>query len=417
MKHIAQNKEKWLSAVIFVIIGMAVALLSTSLDSLSDNKGSDGNTASNRDWLVAETEGFPAMVVDENGDIVDFLRGNLIKKMCLNSGTSEAPMPYSIKENAFSNCKNLKTLIIGNQSGTISYIEEIAENAFAGCPQDMVVYCEEDSYVWKRFKEMGFHVEAYDDRDNLDWQTLGENPKELKKITEITSSCYDPDESAYTKEDLRKVYGEPYFVMTQSGKVFSQYHSDSLEAYSKAEIRFPKEATVLYATFCEDPLLTKTITIPNHIVEIGNATFQDCQIEQLEFEEGSKLEKIGENAFRWEQFSDIKLPEGLKELGSYAFCSCDRLKEITIPSSVEKIGKGCFSGCHDLETVTILNPDTEIEEDVQPVFDKFMYSEEKKDMVPNTKLTIRCYKGSNAETYAKKLNLRVEYIATPTPME
>jgi len=45
----------------------------------------------------------------------------------------------------------------------------------------------------------------------------------------------------------------------------------------------------------------------------------------------------------------VRLPEGLKEIGNYAFYRCTRLAEINIPNSVQKIGKLAFRGCESLD--------------------------------------------------------------------
>ena len=435
MERIAQKTTSWLSAVVFVIIGMAIVLLSTLPGAASGSKESaepativvpDDNAPQKNlssDWSITETEGYPAMIVDENGNIVDFIRGNLITKIYLSYGNFNGgeALPYSIMEDAFQNCVNLKTLIIDNQSNNRCYIEEIADTAFDGCPKDMVVYCEKNTDVWDYFTKKGFRVEAFNAWGDESWETLGENPAELEEIAAKGNPLYYYDSDVgpvLTKEEMRKLYGEPYFVMTESGGLLELYLSCTVQLatdiYTDEPIHFPKEATALKGTFCNDSTLRKTITIPNHITEIGNSTFQDCQIEKVEFEEGSKLEKIGECAFIQNQLSELKLPEGLKELGRNAFFWCGPLKEITIPSSVEKIDRGCFGFCEKLETVTVLNPETEFLGDPdlndQQIFDTSVYSKKKKKMVPNTKLTIRCYKGSTAESYAKKLNLKVEYI-------
>ncbi|MCH5267407.1 MAG: leucine-rich repeat protein [Lachnospiraceae bacterium] len=400
IERIAQKGTRWLSAAVFVVIGMAVTLLSTFPDSLNSNDVSDVDIH----WAITETEGFPAMVVDDKGNVVDFVRGHLLHKMYFSYYNLDET--YSIQENAFSNCTNLRTLIIDE----LVNIDEIDDNAFEGCPKDMVVYCAKDSYVWDYFQENGFRVKEYNSREDVLWQKLDSKPEEQKMIKELTSYGYDPEDSEYTPKDIRQVYGEPYFVMTQSGKLLVQ-HSESLSYYTQAEVLLPKEATALESTFSNNISMTKTVTIPNTIVEIGNSAFLASSLERLEMEEGSNLEKIGECAFMHSPLSEITMQEGLKEIGRNAFFWCEPLKEVTIPSSVEKVGGRCFGGCK-LETVTVLNPNMEFPEDVEneAVFDKEVVEDETLKVVPNTRLTIRCYKGSTAEVYAKQLNLKVEYI-------
>ncbi len=57
---------------------------------------------------------------------------------------------------------------------------------------------------------------------------------------------------------------------------------------------------------------------------------------------------------------DIRLPEGVTEIGDDAFGVCTGLKSITIPASVTKIGNWAFSDCTGLTTITIPEGITEI---------------------------------------------------------
>lgn len=63
--------------------------------------------------------------------------------------------------------------------------------------------------------------------------------------------------------------------------------------------------------------------------------------------------RIGDSAFELSQYSKIYFPQGLQEIGFYAFASCCNIEEITIPESVTKIGSGVFSYCTNLKSVEI----------------------------------------------------------------
>lgn len=43
------------------------------------------------------------------------------------------------------------------------------------------------------------------------------------------------------------------------------------------------------------------------------------------------------------------IPEGVKEIGRFAFYRCERLREVVIPGSVKKIGDWAFKDCEDVE--------------------------------------------------------------------
>lgn len=60
-------------------------------------------------------------------------------------------------------------------------------------------------------------------------------------------------------------------------------------------------------------------------------------------------------------FKNTIIPEGVKNIGEWAFCDCD-IVSLTIPASVETIGEYAFERCYDLFSVIINNPNLEIDE-------------------------------------------------------
>jgi len=49
----------------------------------------------------------------------------------------------------------------------------------------------------------------------------------------------------------------------------------------------------------------------------------------------------------------VTLPNGIRNIGSYAFCGCSNLKEINLPDSIRDLGYSTFEGCSSLENVHI----------------------------------------------------------------
>lgn len=72
----------------------------------------------------------------------------------------------------------------------------------------------------------------------------------------------------------------------------------------------------------------------------------------------SHMKSIQAEAFRNDTSLKGKLilPEGVTDIGAYAFSGCTGLTEVTISESVLSIGEGAFSGCTNLR-ITILSPD------------------------------------------------------------
>ncbi len=82
--------------------------------------------------------------------------------------------------------------------------------------------------------------------------------------------------------------------------------------------------------------LVKRIVIGKDITEIGNYAFAYCEyVEEIVFEEGSRLEKIGILSFRTaRKITEIVLPETVNYLNAYAFGTCPALEYVYIPQSV-----------------------------------------------------------------------------------
>ena len=50
----------------------------------------------------------------------------------------------------------------------------------------------------------------------------------------------------------------------------------------------------------------------------------------------------------------MTIPEGVVEIGSWAFANCKTIKSITIPESVTTIGSQAFAGCTNLVIKTTI---------------------------------------------------------------
>ena len=82
--------------------------------------------------------------------------------------------------------------------------------------------------------------------------------------------------------------------------------------------------------------LVKKIVIGKDITAIGNYAFAYCEYtEQIVFEEGSKLERIGVLAFRTaRKVTEVVLPETVNYLATYAFGTCVSLEKVYIPQGM-----------------------------------------------------------------------------------
>ena len=52
----------------------------------------------------------------------------------------------------------------------------------------------------------------------------------------------------------------------------------------------------------------------------------------------------------------VVIPDGVTEIGVYAFLHCSALKSISLPSTLTKIGKHAFDGCNVVESISSASP-------------------------------------------------------------
>ena len=100
----------------------------------------------------------------------------------------------------------------------------------------------------------------------------------------------------------------------------------------------------------------KNIMIPDSIVEISDYTFYACEsLDYLPLSDTTGVLGIYDYAFAYTSITDLDLPDGLRDIGAYAFCGI-RIKDLVIqPPEVKAItiGLGAFAECNELENVTV----------------------------------------------------------------
>ena len=109
----------------------------------------------------------------------------------------------------------------------------------------------------------------------------------------------------------------------------------------------------------------KGATLPEGITEIGDYAFSGRE-DLTTFVVPNTVTKIGRYAFEnCDSLTTITLPEGLTTIGTHAFQYCSSLKSITLPSTLNNLddADGLFQECRKLESVTILGQPQYLPED------------------------------------------------------
>jgi uncharacterized repeat protein (TIGR02543 family) len=98
--------------------------------------------------------------------------------------------------------------------------------------------------------------------------------------------------------------------------------------------------------------LTRKITLPKHLVEIGDYAFQNAYV--YDYVIPSSVKKIGKGAFS----SNIDMrsftilgPSQLESIGESAFGNCYSLNYFNVPANVHTIGKDAFMNCQNLMAI------------------------------------------------------------------
>ena len=102
----------------------------------------------------------------------------------------------------------------------------------------------------------------------------------------------------------------------------------------------------------------ESVTVPEGVTELAGLVFDGANA--LKYVNlPSTLLSIGDSAFRHSGLVYIDLPDGVSEIGKYAFTGCKRLQKIDFGSGLKHIGYSAFSDCDALVEVLLPNSVTD----------------------------------------------------------
>lgn len=121
------------------------------------------------------------------------------------------------------------------------------------------------------------------------------------------------------------------------------------EYCSENGVLFSKNKKILIC--CPEGYEDTEYAVPNGVTEIGGYAFYGC-INLNKINMPQALMSIGESAFAaCAELTEMTIPSNVTSIESLTFEACDKLSKITIPLSVSSIGYGAFSECNVLADV------------------------------------------------------------------
>ncbi len=129
--------------------------------------------------------------------------------------------------------------------------------------------------------------------------------------------------------------------------------------------------------FCEDPFgekdSLKSVTLPDSVMEIGSQAFIACS-DLKEFcvspgnthfksIDGSLFTADGKTLIHvpgGRKLAEYIVPDGVTEIGDFAFCNCSDLRSVRLPNGIRSIGDHAFSDCAELNSLELPDSLTQI---------------------------------------------------------
>ncbi len=226
----------------------------------------------------------------------------------------------SLEDSLFMNCTFLEEVIIPDS------VTKIGNSVFSGCRalkgitipdsvtsmgEDVFANCETLDRIVISYGVTNIGERVFEGCKNLSTVVIPDS------VTSVGDEAFSDCPSLVMRE-----YDNAYYVGNETNPylVLVRARNDGIK---KCEIN--SETKILYYFAFNDCKKLKSITIPEGVIEIGNAVFRNC-----------------------EELTNVVIPEGVRHIGGVAFRGCKNLKALNIPNSITSLGENLFDGCDKL---------------------------------------------------------------------
>ena len=204
-----------------------------------------------------------------------------------------------------------------------------------------------------------------DAAENTETKTVGALTYQLEADRAIVTQC---DKSAEEVVIPEKIAGKPVTEIAEDAFQFCE---------NLTSVEIPDTVQTIGKNAFWSCHKLQHVTLPKNLTAVGDNCFRSCGLlEELEIP--ATLQEIGLDAFcdtAWlknQQAENplvqvnhilidgttcsgtaVEVPDGVMEIGNFAFYNCGSLQKIMLPASVTKIDWGAFWQCSGLETLTV----------------------------------------------------------------
>lgn len=204
-----------------------------------------------------------------------------------------------------------------------------------------------------------------DAAENTETKTVGALTYQLEADRAIVTQC---DKSAEEVVIPEKIAGKPVTEIAEDAFQFCE---------NLTSVEIPDTVQTIGKNAFWSCHKLQHVTLPKNLAAVGDNCFRSCGL-LAELEIPVTLQKIGLDTFcdtAWlknQQTENplvqvnhilidattcsgtaVEVPDGVTEIGNFAFYNCGNLQKIMLPASVMKIDWGAFWQCSGLETLTV----------------------------------------------------------------
>ena len=204
-----------------------------------------------------------------------------------------------------------------------------------------------------------------DAAENTETKTVGALTYQLEADRAIVTQC---DKSAEEVVIPSEIAGKPVLQIAEDAFQFCE---------NLTSVEIPDTVQTIGKNAFWNCHKLQHVTLPKNLAAVGENCFRSCGL-LAELEIPATLQEIGLDAFcdtAWlknQQTENplvqvnhilidattcsgtaVEVPDGVTEIGNFAFYNCGNLQKIMLPASVTKIDWGAFWQCSGLETLTV----------------------------------------------------------------